>query len=203
MLARSSLYAGTGPANDQFQIIFNSRYRYESPFLFTHIWAHEVLHQDRVGGIVEEAVNHALDKLLYLRQLSKHPELARTGTQLSRVLNYWVLPRLNSGRSSRLGLYASNGSRRVIPGSPSYKQTNWWKWFQVAFFDGSSVTQSNPGNALLGQYLSKTHTRGAPRCSGSKFSKGLLNCIDENGNDGLSPSKLVAAARALKLDVGH
>jgi len=55
---------------------------------------------------------------------------------------------------------------------------------------------------LLGQYLANTYVAGAPVCSGAQFSKALLDCIDQNGNGGLTSEELVAAARALRLNLG-
>lgn len=200
VIARTSFSVFTPGDDEQFEIIFNRRFQYESPFLFTSVWAHETLHSDKVGALYEEAANTSFQGLIYLRQLARHPALATPGTELARVSNSWALARLNSGLGSRLGLYKTNGGRPLFVGSPSVPETSWLDWLEQRIYAGFAHT-ATPGNALLGQYLANTHIPGAPTCSGAQFSKPLLDCIDANGNGGLSPAELVAAARALKLKV--
>ena len=131
-----------------------------------------------------------------------YPELARTGTQFARALNIGALGRLNTGLGARLGLYKTNGGGQIFPSSPT------GPWTSVRDFDESIYAQhatphtEGPGTPLLAKYLANTHAPGAPHCSAAKFSEALLKCIDKNGNDGLSPNELVAAARAMKLKVG-
>ncbi|HKP89114.1 MAG TPA: thrombospondin type 3 repeat-containing protein [Thermoleophilaceae bacterium] len=189
------LYAQVQPATaaDQVKIVVRDEYKAESPFLFTEILAHELLHQDTPDADYEEAANYALEQRLYLGQLVRHPGLARTGTELSRRLNTNALTRLNSGSGATLGLYVTNGDKQVLPGS-AWAASSWWEVF------GGGNTAATPGNDLLASYLANTHTAGAPTCSGAQFNKALLDCIDQNGNDGLTSAELLAAARALKLD---
>jgi hypothetical protein len=203
VIARASFSVFTPGDDEQFEIIFNRRFQYESPFLFTSVWAHEALHSDKLAaGIYEEAANTSFQGLLYLRQLALHPALGTPGTELARVSNSWALARLNSGLGSRLGLYKTNGGRPLFVGSPSVPETSWWSWLQQRIYPGLAHT-ATPGNALLGQYLANTHAQGAPTCSSAQFSKPLLDCIDKNGNGRTSSSTLVAAARAMKLNVGN
>ena len=175
-------------------ILFNSQYQAENPFLFVSPLAHEVLHEDASVRNYEEATNHSLQHLVYLRQLARHGNLARLRTQLSRIFNTLGLMRFNSGVGAPLGLYAANSGRAVLPGSPTRPQTSWWQLFD------NGDTATTPGNDVLASYLANTHTAGAPSCSGTTFNKALLDCIDQNGNDGLTSAELLAAARALKLD---
>jgi hypothetical protein len=177
------------------QIQFNSRYQFENPFLLSHILAHEVLHSDGTVADYEEATAYALDARMYIEQLARHPSLATLGTELARRSNSNAVALLNSGAGSRLGLYATNGSRQIFPGSTADKTTSWFADF------ASSNTTSTPGGPVLAPYLTATHTAGAPTCSPATFDKALIDCLDANANLGLSADELVAAARALKLNV--
>jgi hypothetical protein len=177
------------------QIQLNSRYQYENPFLFSHLLAHEVLHSDGSVADYEETTAYVLDTRLYIEQLARHPWLATLGTEFARRSNSNAIARLNSGTGSQLGLYATNGNGQIFPGSTADKSTNWFADF------ASSVTTTTPGGPVLGPYLSATHTAGAPACSPASFSKALIDCLDANRNLGLSSDELVAAARALKLNL--
>ena len=196
---------GGTPDPDDCNIIFSRRFQFEKPFLLTNVWAHEPLHcgpgLDR--GIYEEGAALSFNELLYLRQLARHPGLARTGTELSRIDNGFALSRLNSGLGSRLGLYATNGGRQLFPGSSTSTEKSWWAFTQRVYPSTVAPRQATDANALLGQYLAKTHESGAPTCSAAQYSKALLDCIDQNHNGRTSSSTLVAAARAMKLNVGN
>ncbi len=187
-------YAATTNSG-QTEIELNDDYTADNPFLFTSVLAHEALHQDtQNGSAYEEATNNSLDSLVYLRQLNRHPELAQAGTGLSRFINTLATARLNSGSGSHLGLFASNGNAPVLPGSSKDYRSFWDAY--------DPVLTPTPGNELLGTYLAAIHQPGAPECSSAEFSRALLDCIDANGNDGLTSDELVAAANALRLDTG-
>lgn len=186
---------------DQKQVFFNSRYQYENPFLLTSTWAHEPLHGEGGASLDEEGVASSFTHLLNLRQLVRHPELARSGTELARFRNTQTLARLNSGRGAHLGLYKSNGNRFLFADSSSFTGTGWWDFLLELYSHTGQQRGITPGDSLLKQYLTNTHEAGAPRCSGKEYSQETLDCIDANGNGGLRPGDLVAAARALKLKV--
>jgi hypothetical protein len=202
VVAISAPYNGS-PDPDDYEFFFDPTYRYESPFLLTPFWLHEPLHEAGPNGIYEEGANSSFDELFYGRQLVRHPGLARMGTKLARTTNTLGLARLNSGLGSRLGLYATNGGRQLYPGSSSFPQKSWWALIQRIYPSSLAPRQVTDGNALLGQYLAATHETGAPSCSAAKFSKALLDCIDKNRNGRTSSASLVAAARAMKLNVGN
>lgn len=183
-----------GSSGEQRAIEINSRYRAESPFLHTNAVAHEVLHSDGVNSNYEEITNYTFQYLVYLQQLSRHPDLATLGTELARRSNSSGLARLNSGAGSALGLYETNGHRQLFPASTTSTSTSWF-----ALLDQGGTT-TTPGGALLGSYLANAQLPGAPTCSPATFSKPLLDCLDASGNSGLSADELVAAGRALKLD---
>jgi hypothetical protein len=154
---------------------------------------HEPLHQDTSVANFEEAINQSFESLLWLHQLTVHPGLATSGKALSRVNNSKATIRLNSGLGARMGLYRSNANRQLLAGSKNHGDA--WSHF----FRNTDQT-TTPGNALLGKYLANIHTPGAPNCSHASFNKALLDCIDKQGNAGLTSAELVKAAKAMKLN---
>lgn len=97
---------------------FNRRYELEHFALLTGVVAHEILHHDTSNPRVEEAILNATTALVHMQLLSRHPELAHTGTELSRQLNDLVLLLVNSRMpgSSRIALVAPAG-KGIAPGS--------------------------------------------------------------------------------------
>jgi hypothetical protein len=186
--------AGTGDF-DQTEIRFNNRYQAENPFLFMPVMAHEVLHQDLSVANYEESVIGTLNTLLQIQQRARHPRLALLGTELPRRINTGTTQRLNSGRGSKLGLFETNANRLILPGGDVPPLTRSW-WEEADNGDRTTT----PGNSLLGKYLANIHTPGAPNCSSATFNKALLDCIDKQGNAGLTASELVKAAKAMKLN---
>jgi hypothetical protein len=188
------VYAQSVASGDgQKEIRLNNDYTAANPFLFTSLLAHEALHQDeQSGSTFEELSATSFEGLIYMRQLVTHPELANAPTGLARFQNTAATLRLNSGQGATLGLYSSNGGQPILPGSNS-NATSYLDAFDKAFVDTA-------GNALLGSYLAATHGSGAPACSGDAFSQALLDCIDANGDSGLTPDELIAAANAIGLD---
>ncbi len=49
----------------------------------------------------------------------------------------------------------------------------------------------------------RSNKKAGPACSSTTLNKPLLDCIDKNGNGRTSAASLVAAARAMKLNVGN
>jgi hypothetical protein len=185
------------PESGDMHVHVNERFRGENPFLFTSLLGHEPLHSD-LGEIsdMEEAVAYALDQIVYLQQLARHPRLARTGTELARRRNAWAIIRLNSGIGSGLDLFRSIDDRPVIPDSP-HRFTSWWDvWLARAHLDLSPT----PGNKLLRRYLKRIAGHGKG-CKGREFDARVLRCVSD-AHHVLDPDALVAAARALALDAG-
>jgi hypothetical protein len=183
------------PNSQQMFIVFNAKYRAENPFLQTQTVGHEALHQDNAVADFEEVGILALHVVIYLQQLVRHPELAHTGTELSRRITSNALARFNSGVGFRLGLYASNSGAPILPGS-SVGFRSWWEQFE-----NLPNFVPTPGNELLGEVLAKLHEEGRPVCSPTEFNRALLDCIDQNQGV-LSPEELVAVSVALGLDTG-
>lgn len=178
-------------------IEFNERFQAENPFLFTNTFAHEALHQggNSSNSIVEEEVCYSFDTLVYLEQLAYYPELAQSGTWLSRWMNTNALSRLNSGSGAELGLYDSNGNQPIWPGSDKDTPS-----FDERFTDNPGRDSTSPGNDLLEQYLERIREDGHTLPDNIDFSVELLHWISDNQAE-VSPEELISAAKALELGV--
>ena len=99
-------------------VYVNRRYELEHFALLPTVVAHEILHHDTSNPRVEEAILNATTALIHMQVLSRHPELAYTGTELSRQLNDLVLLLANSRApgSSRSAIVAPTG-KGSAPGS--------------------------------------------------------------------------------------
>ena len=99
-------------------VLFNRRYELENFALLTGIVAHEILHHDTSNPRVEEAILNATTALIHMQILSRHPELAYTGTELSRQLNDLVLLVVNprAPGSPGIAIVAPSG-KGIAPGS--------------------------------------------------------------------------------------
>lgn len=89
--------------------------------LLMPIIAHEAVHCDQDGSIVEEIAATAFDTVLYLQLLTAVPEVARWGSPLAKELNVDAIAMINSGRAipESLGVLPSPSGHQVIPGSSS------------------------------------------------------------------------------------
>ena len=183
-------------------ILFNSRYQYENPFLFSGLMAHEALHADGKDGFYEELTNTVVQYLVYLHQLARHPALAQVNTELTRRGNSDLLALLNSGDDDHLGLYHSNGSRPVAAGSTllSSNMMDYWLWqTQNPSGPGFYHFADTPGSPLLADVLAPIHNPDQPACPGSSYNRALLDCLDEDLAS-ISNIDLLAAANALRLN---
>jgi hypothetical protein len=99
-------------------VLVNRRYASEHFGLLIGVIPHEILHHDNAVPGVEEAILNGLTAIVYLQTLARHPELATSGTELSREKNDEALRLLNSRSpgSSRAALVVPNG-RGIAPGS--------------------------------------------------------------------------------------
>ena len=90
------------------------------------IIGHEALHDDVSGPGSEEAVLNSLSAMTYLQVLSRHPEMAYTGTELSRQMNDLALVFLNTHErgSPNSEVYAPTG-KGVAPASPRNAHDIW------------------------------------------------------------------------------
>ncbi len=179
---------------ERLEIVFNDQFRAENPFLFTRTFAHEPLHQDNLNGVYEEGLITALDTLVYLHQLARHPELAQAGTWLARFHNTNALARLNSGQGSRLGLLATNGNQPILPGS-TVDFVSFWDRYR-----DNPVFEATPGNALLAAYLARLTPTETAVCDGRWFDELLLHCLDQAAVP-LSDTEILSAAQALRLAI--
>ena len=111
-IARSAGY----PPNQE--IIFNVRYAGEHFALLSAFFAHEILHHDVKLTATEEVILHALTAVVHMQLLSRHPDLATSGTELARYTNDFVLLFVNSRvpGSAKSAIFAPTG-RGTAPGS--------------------------------------------------------------------------------------
>jgi hypothetical protein len=79
--------------------------------------AHEAIHCDTEGSLVEEIVATSFDTLLYIQMLTMFPELALHGSPLSKDLNVDAIAMINSGRAlpESLGVLRSPGVSQAVP----------------------------------------------------------------------------------------
>jgi hypothetical protein len=162
--------------------------RFEDPRLLASFIAGAALQEDASKTPKELLLGRALVPLFHAQQLLDTPALARTGTQLGRVLNRVLLARLNSrDAEGRLRLLTSTGN--VYPGSagtlPSYL--------------GSYVPYGpdTPGGRTLWDMVAAAIR--TPAFQGT-FSVATVQALDQN-QALLSAEQVVALARTLELDV--
>lgn len=176
------------------QVIYrlNEDEKGENPFLFVSAIAHEVLHQDCPNSPDEEATNSTFEGLVALKQLARHPELARVQTKRAQHVNAIAMRLLNSGVGSRLGILASNNDQPILPGS-RFTNSSFY-----SFLPQDPAHPSSPANDLLGSYLAQVQEPGKPKCSAAVFDQSLIQCLDQNLGAIISAKDLVAAAAALE-----
>ena len=95
-LPNTSFIAGSAGGDVDRVVSVNNRYATEDFRYLVGIMAHELFHHDVSNPQSEEAVLNTLSALDYMRVLLVYPELAHTGTELSRQMNDLVLIYLNS-----------------------------------------------------------------------------------------------------------
>jgi hypothetical protein len=113
--ARSALDAVSG----KFTIIVNSRYEAEHFARKIPIWVHEIGHDDAPDTHHEERTLHGLNALAWGQVLHASPGYAHANTELTRVMNSYVLRFLNSREkgSPQSEIVAPTGIG-TAPGSP-------------------------------------------------------------------------------------
>jgi hypothetical protein len=146
-----AISAGSGPRH----IIFNDRYEREDFRYLVGIMGHEVQHDDSSISRAEEVILNGLSGMTYLQVLVKHPELAYTGTELSRQMNDLAIAFLNTHEhgSPNSELYSPTGTG-IFPGSPHNAPDIW------TALGGDS--QISPAPVTLGQI---TRSLGLPTAS--------------------------------------
>lgn len=177
-------------------VVFNQRYRHEPFALLSAPLLHEALHQDAAVSAKEEVIANAIETLQHLDMLSVDPALARTGSELARLLNTKAMARLNTrDPQGQLRLLESRGS--VFPAS-----TDGAEGSDVDSFGGGYGEWQNavatPGNGLLDAVLS--NISGTP-VHGAPFNDDSVGLLDA-GQKALTPTELTAAAEAIRLEIG-
>ena len=185
---------GEGVAKRQQRIFFNPVYRAESPLHFMATMAHEPLHQDGEVTNLEETICTLIDSVISLELLSRHPDLYKKGSSLAERKSRAAMLRLNSGPESRLGLYTSATGRPIYPRRGDSAKSFWESR------EDTSDLEETPGHALLAKYLEPFRYPDNPPAPADEFSMDLVRWLDKNAAS-LSPRALLAAARALKLEI--
>jgi hypothetical protein len=155
-------------------ITFNDRCAREDFRYLVETVGHEILHHDAPNSGAEEVINKALSGMSHLQVLSKHPELAYTGTELARQDSTQAFLFLNSHEhgSPDSEIFAPTGTG-VAPGSP-FNQPDFW-----TIFGGDSNT--SPAPTALGQVV---HPLGLP--TPSTFSLATAKTFENLNDDWLS-----------------
>ena len=178
----------------QQRVFFNPVFRAESPFHFMGTMSHEPLHQDGTVTNLEETICTLIDSVIALELLSRHPDLFKKGSALAERKSRAAMLRLNSGPGSRLGLYASATGRPIYPRRGDGATSLWESR------EDKSDLEETPGHALLAKYLESFRYPENPPAPAESFSMDLVRWLDRNAAS-LSPRALLAAARALKLEI--
>jgi hypothetical protein len=157
-LPDSAKIAGTTGGDGSRAVFVNDRYIREDFRYLIGVMGHEVLHDDFSTSPAEEAINNTLSAMTYVQVLSRHPELAYKGTELSRQMNDLALAFLNSHEhgSPNSEVYAPTG-KGITPGGPHNVPDIW------TLLHGDSATSLAP--TPLGQIMRSLGLPGA-----SKFS---------------------------------
>ncbi|WP_019584819.1 hypothetical protein [Deinococcus apachensis] len=178
----------------QMYIDFNDARRFEHFALSACNLFHEVLHQDAAVALMEEAALYLSGVACEVKLLARHPELAALDTQDARFFNARVAFLLNSRdpASGKIDMFAEQG-RPLMPGS-TIPSTQWWAHFTryvYTMFPPEDRT-ATPGNNLLQSYY--------PECDAREFDVAFLQCV--NAHLGVTPEEMLAAMKALELDIG-
>ena len=114
-----------GPEGKQ-RVGMSDRYRYEHFAAITPNIVHAMLHHDGTFSYPEDVTILAISTITYLQLVEWHPEIAYTGTELSRFNNTFALALLNSHRagSPEIELIVPGGAS-VLPGSPEDAADFW------------------------------------------------------------------------------
>ncbi|MFF5447588.1 hypothetical protein [Streptomyces sp. NPDC012888] len=111
------------------------------------------------------------------------PQLATSGTELTRRLNTKLMARVNSGPGPLLGLFTANGPNVYPGGTPL-------PYLAAAFPAGGPDT---PGNATLRATLRLFADPGTTPPPNADFDDATLAFVDEN--QGLTPAEIPQAGR--------
>jgi hypothetical protein len=164
-------------------ISVNRRYEAEHFAYLTGVFPHEVLHHDSGNAPgPEEAILTGLTAIVHMQVLSRHPELATSGTELSRQLNTHVLLLVNSRApgSPGIALVAANG-RGIAPGG-SLKAPDFF-----TFFASRSPAQTSPAPPVLATVLRKLLAPGVVIPKPLTFSKQTAGLFSRINDTWLSP----------------
>jgi len=115
----NTVQARSALEGNKFTIIVNARYNAEHFSRKIPLWVHEIGHHDAPNTHDEERTLHAIEALAWGQVLHAHPGFAHENTELTRVLNSYLLRFLNSRAkgSPQSEIVAPTGVG-TAPGSP-------------------------------------------------------------------------------------
>lgn len=172
-------------------IVIDKRYEREHFGLFTNVIAHEILHDDPRNSGAEEATSTAVQALVHLQVLSRHPGLAGLGTELARRINTTVLAWTNSRvpGSASSAIVAPSG-RGVFPGG-AFTAPDVWTLL--------SGRGTSPEPAALRGILGRIIGRGARLPQSLPFSLATAKLFGQLNDTWLSPVERVRISVLLGL----
>lgn len=168
-------------------IVVNSKYQYEDFRLLGSILSHETLHQDPANGGKEELINNVVDSTTYGEALLTNPELATSGTELTRRLNTKLMARVNS-RDANGALRITTAQSNVYPNGTALAN------FGAAFNTSGSDT---PGNAAMRKAIQLMTGQST---TNANFNSATISLLDTN-QKAFSASEVLQLAKTLKLNV--
>jgi len=176
-------------------IVIDSKYQYEDFRLLGNVLSHETLHKDSSNSPNEELTANVIDSTVYGQMLLSDPQLATSGTELSRRLNTKVMARINS-RDAKGNLTINSAQGNVYPGGKA-SLPYFAAAFQTSGSDspGSSTAASTPGNATL---LADLKALTGKNLNSADFSSNTVSLIDQN-QKALSAAQIVQIAKTLGL----
>ncbi|MET7717243.1 hypothetical protein [Streptomyces sp. NPDC005407] len=111
------------------RIVFNQNYSREHFALFIGVMGHEIMHDDNANSGSEEGILHGLTAMVHAQVVSRHPDLAYGGTELTQRTNTAVLAWLNSkNRDSPISRLVASTGLGVYPGG-AIAAADFWSLF--------------------------------------------------------------------------
>lgn len=189
------------PGQSRTQIILNVRHRSEHFALLGPIFAHEILHHDLQANYPEEVILNALTAVVHMQLVSRHPELATSGTELSRYMNEWVLEFMNSRApgSSRSAIVVKGG-KGVALGSGRNAPDFWTFWTKV--YRGQirgGTLDTLPAPPVFATVLRKLLASGVAIAKPPRFSRKTAELFSRLNDTWLSPVERVRISVLLGL----
>ena len=183
----ASKIAGSSGGDNNRVIVINDRYQSEDFRYLIGIMGHEILHDDFSTSNAEEAILNSLSAMTYIKTLSQSPELAYSGTELSRQMNDLAMIFLNSREDdSPNSEIVSPSGTGIAPGSALDAPDAW------TFFNGDS--SSTPGSQPLSNILADLGL-----ATSTDYSQSTAETFENLNDDWLSDQQRLQVSVLLQL----